>query len=168
MKGVGTSSMCCLCSLHMIPWEPQLRWLSQAAAFFWLEMHRRAGAARKQEGRQEARKLVRKFPLNWLVLAGFCCFGILDGKFLSISVEEQCHLWTKNTLSARLDSSPPFPCYLSGSAGPEWAADQAHCFGGAGQYLLHFWYLHWDPGSLPQETSVVKKQLWNPEVFSSS
>lgn len=60
--------------------------------FFWLEMHRRAGAARKQEGRQEARKLVRKFPLNWLVLAGFCCFGILDGKFLSISVEEQCHL----------------------------------------------------------------------------
>lgn len=122
---------------------------------FWLEMHGGAGTARKQEGGQEARRLVGTLPLIWLVLAGFCCFGIFLMENFYFSWGAVPPLDKEHPL-CQAGCVPSHVVWI-GVQPRAGAADQAPCFGGAGQCLWHSWYLHWDPGSLPQETSVVKK-----------
>lgn len=161
--------MCLLCSIHVIPWEPQLRWLSQAATFLagnaqrsWDSKEAGEWAKSQKTCQNISTKLAR--PCRILLFWHFS-----DGKFLSISVEEQCHLWTKSTISARLRASPPFSCCLNRSAGPEQGLQTRHpALVGQGSVSGTPGTFTKTLGVLPQETRVVKKQLWDPEVFSAS
>lgn len=105
--------MCLLCSVHMVPWEHQLRWLSQAATFLagnaW-----RSWDSKEAGGRAGSQKTCRDTSTNLACPCRILLFWhFSDGKFLF-------QLRSSATFGQRASSLPgwmrPFPCCLNRSA----------------------------------------------------